>query len=54
MPMSEQLPPELLSRCQAIDDGENQGEPLRVTDYLLFAVVTVLVPALIVAVGVIL
>jgi hypothetical protein len=52
--MSDQLPPELLSRCRAIADDANQGEPLTSLDYLLFAAVTVLVPALIVLLGVML
>jgi hypothetical protein len=52
--MSEQLPPELLRRCQAITDEANQGEPLTAVDYLLFAVVTIVVPGLIVLAGVLL
>lgn len=51
--MSE-LPPDLVARCQAITDNENQGEPLKSTDYVWFFVVTLLVPALIVVVGVML
>ncbi|WP_156448284.1 hypothetical protein [Mycobacterium sp. NAZ190054] len=53
--MSEQLPAELVSRCQAIaDDSANQGEPLTRIDYLWFAVVTVAVPALLLLLGVML
>lgn len=52
--MSEQLPPELLSRCRAIDEGANQGEALRAVDYAWFALVTVVIPAVIVAIGVML
>ena len=52
--MSEQLPPELLARCQAIEAEDNQAVPLTSADYLLFAVVTVLIPALIIVLGVLL
>jgi uncharacterized membrane protein YjjP (DUF1212 family) len=52
--MPDSLPPELLSRCQAIADDANQGEALTNVDYLLFAAVTVLVPGLIVLLGVLL
>lgn len=50
--MSEQLPQELLSRCQAIDDSANQGEPLTRADYVWFVVATVVVPAVIILLGV--
>lgn len=50
--MSEQLPPELLHRCQAIAGAENQGEPLNKMDYIWFALVTVVVPALVIFLGV--
>lgn len=51
--MSE-LPPDLMARCQAIGDEANQGEALTSLDYIWFFVVTLLVPAVIVAVGVLL
>lgn len=50
--MSEQLPPELLNRCQAIASTENQGEPLNTMDYIWFALITVVVPALVIFLGV--
>ncbi|MGE2834041.1 hypothetical protein [Mycobacterium sp. SMC-4] len=52
--MSDRLPPELLSRCQAIADEANQGAALTASDYALLAVVTIAIPALILVFGVLL
>ncbi len=49
--MSDLLPPELLSRCNAIQDGHSQGVPLSLGDYFWFAVATIIVPAIMVIAG---
>jgi hypothetical protein len=49
--VSDTLPPELLNRCAAIQDGDSQGVPLTRRDYVLFAVVTLILPAILVIVG---
>ncbi len=49
--MSADLPVELETRCAQILDPEAQGEPLSAIDYVLFAIVTVLVPAVLIVIG---
>jgi len=49
--MSEALPRELEARCSEICDAQQQGEPLIRNDYLLLALVTILVPAVLVVIG---
>jgi predicted nucleic acid-binding Zn ribbon protein len=49
--MSQQLPAELESRCEEILNLEKQGVPLTRVDYLLFGLVTVIVPAILIAIG---
>ncbi|MGY1635855.1 hypothetical protein ACI78V_04285 [Geodermatophilus sp. SYSU D00742] len=46
------LPPGLAAACAAMEDPDMQGLPLERRDYLLLLVVTVLVPALLVLIGV--
>ncbi|MFS0898558.1 hypothetical protein [Mycolicibacterium litorale] len=50
--MSQELPPELLNRCAAIQDGEAQGIPLAPSDYVWLAAATIAVPILLVIIGV--
>ena len=50
--MSESLPPELRQRCVEIADSNTQGVPLAAKDYVLFAVATIIIPALLIAIGV--
>lgn len=52
--MSEVLPPELEARCSQIFDVREQGEPLVRSDYFLLVVATILVPAILVAIGAVL
>jgi hypothetical protein len=49
--MSNYLPDELQQRCAKIADSEFQGVPLAISDYVLFAVATVLIPAILIAIG---
>ncbi len=51
MAMSNSLPEELQQRCVKITDIDAQGTQLAVSDYALFAVVTVFVPAVLIAIG---
>jgi hypothetical protein len=46
------VPPGLAAACAAMEDPDMQGLPLERRDYLLLLVVTVLVPALLVLIGV--
>jgi hypothetical protein len=52
--MTDALPPELVTRCAAIQDGDAQGLPLERRDYVAFAVATVVVPAILLIIGVLL
>lgn len=52
--MSESIPPELVNRCAAIQDSEAQGLPLAWSDYAWFGMATVIVPAILVILGVVL
>ncbi|GAW50999.1 MULTISPECIES: hypothetical protein [unclassified Nocardioides] len=50
--MSKSLPAELELRCQQILSADQQGVALTKADYFWFLVVTVVVPAILIAVGV--
>ncbi|WP_157680324.1 hypothetical protein [Mycobacterium dioxanotrophicus] len=52
--MSEPISEELRQRCQLILDQEDQGVPLVKSDYVLFAVATVIIPVILIAIGVLL
>jgi hypothetical protein len=52
--VSETLPAELLNRCAAIEDSDVHGLPLLRRDYLWFVVATVVVPAILIIIGVLL
>jgi len=52
--MSTRLPEELQQRCAQILDNDVQGVPLTCSDYLLFAIATIMVPAILIAIGVLL
>jgi hypothetical protein len=49
--MSNQLPEELQQRCAEILDEDAQGVPLACSDYLMFALVTILIPAVLIVIG---
>lgn len=49
--MSKQLPIELETRCEEILRAEAQGTPLTKVDYLLFALATILIPAVLIIIG---
>lgn len=46
-----QLDPELQRLVGVISDPSSQGEPLVTRDYWLLAVITVVIPAILIAVG---
>lgn len=49
--MSDALPEELQNRCTQILDEDAQGVPLEVSDYVLFAIATLLIPAILIVIG---
>ncbi|WP_423184992.1 hypothetical protein [Arthrobacter sp. NyZ413] len=49
--MFKQLPPELETRCEEILRSDAQGVPLTKVDYLLFGIVTVIVPIILIIIG---
>jgi hypothetical protein len=49
--MSNSLPEELHQRCALIAENDAQGVPLRISDYALLAVVTLLIPAILILIG---
>lgn len=49
--MTNSLPIELQQRCGQITDDDAQGVPLAMSDYVLFSIVTVLIPAILIAIG---
>jgi hypothetical protein len=49
--MSKPLPEELQQRCAQILDEDAQGISLSASDYLLFAVATVIVPTILIVIG---
>ncbi|MFJ6313576.1 hypothetical protein [Pseudarthrobacter oxydans] len=49
--MSKQLPIELETRCEEILRADAQGTPLTKADYLLIAVATILIPAVLIFIG---
>lgn len=50
--MSKQLLPELEARCEEILRADAQGVPLTKADYLLFGLVTLVVPIFLIIIGV--
>lgn len=51
---STQLDPELRVLVDQIKDADNQGVPLAAVDYVLLGVVTLLVPAVLITLGMVL
>jgi hypothetical protein len=49
--MSNPLPDELQQRCALIVDNDAQGVPLGISDYAIFAVATLLIPAILIVIG---
>jgi hypothetical protein len=48
---ADRLPAELVERCAALEDVNAQGEGLTRMDYVLLVVATLVLPAIMVAVG---
>jgi hypothetical protein len=53
-PMSDPISEELQQRCALILDKDKQGVPLVKSDYVLFAVATVIIPIILIVIGVLL
>ncbi|WP_165612401.1 hypothetical protein [Mycolicibacterium porcinum] len=49
--MPNPLPEQLQQRCAQIDDENAQGIPLARFDYVLLALITLIIPAILIAIG---
>lgn len=52
--MMKQLPVELLTRCDRIEEEANQGVPLTASDWVWFVLVTLVLPLVLIVLGVVL
>lgn len=49
--MANSIPDELRHRCAAIVEHDAQSVPLNISDYVLLALVTLLIPAILIVIG---
>lgn len=50
-PPADRLPAELVERCAALEDVNAQGEGLTRMDFVLLVIATLVIPAIMIAVG---